>query len=475
MFTILRSPLIFLSCVVLCVGCNGGKDSSDGKPKLQTAPLAITVVDDVDLAERIKLEISARLEETIEVENVKREIFWNQERPARDIVIYPPAMMGELIQRDWIVPVPSATLASEEVAQDDIVQAIRQKEIRWGDKTYALPLGSPVLMLMVRTDLMKQFNLEIPTTWQEYATAVETIHGSDLLKSSETLGAATIEPLEAAYLPNLFLARSAAYVKHNDNLSTYFDYTDGKARLSSPGFVRAAEELTSIAKTIPGEFSTLSPQASAQAFLAGKSVMAIGWLNSSTLVPDTVSPDIAFAPIPGSAEIYQTQGNTWVPRQGPPVSVALLSTSGMVGSVSKVSGQTVHAAEVLATLTGTELAALISPASRRTTLYRTSSLSMADAWLPKGLPGGALRQYASVSTKQLQSTETLSSLRIAQRKQYEEALSETLRKLMTSESPNAEAALKEVSEAWDAISEKKGMAQHTDAFRRSQGSGATPF
>lgn len=475
MFTTPRYPFILLFFAILFAGCNGGKNSPEGKPKLKTAPLAITVVDDADLAERIKLEISARLEETIEVENITREIFWNQKRPARDILIYPPAMMGELIQRDWIVPVPSATLASEEVDQDDIVQAIRQKEIRWGDKTFALPMGSPVLLLMVRTDLMKELNLEIPKTWKEYAAAVETIHGSDLLKSSETLGAATIEPLEAAYLPNLFLARSAAYVKHNENLSTYFDYTDGKARLSSPGFVRAADELSAVAKTIPGEFSTLSPEASAEAFLAGKSVMAIGWLNSSTLVPDTISTDIEFAPLPGSDEIYQTQGKSWVTRQGPPVSVSLLSTSGMVGSVSKMSGQTIHAAEVLATLTGTELAALISPASKRTTLYRLSSLPMADAWLPKGLPGSVLRQYASVSIAQLQSTQTLSSLRIAQRGQYEEALSDALRKLLTTKSTSSEAALKAVSETWDTISEKQGMTQVTDAFRRSQGSGATPF
>ncbi|PQO38512.1 ABC transporter substrate-binding protein [Blastopirellula marina] len=471
-----RYSLFLLAFVVSVVGCSNKKSSSTDRPKIETPPLSITVVDDEALAERIRLELSARSEEKITVETMTQEVFLNQKRQTKDILIYPPAMMGELIERDWLTPVPSSILSSPDLALDDIVLGIRQTEIHWGEKTYALPLGSPVLMLMVRTDLLKQLNLEVPKTWKEYAAVVEAIHSSELLKTSDTLGAATIEPFDEDYLPSLFLARSAAYVKHSENLSTYFDFTDGKARLASPGFVRAGEELAQVAQVTPGEFSTLTPQAAAEAFLAGKSVMAIGWINSKTEVPETVSPDIAFVPLPGAAEVYQTQGNQWVPRAGnQSVSVPLLSTSGMVGSVASASGQTLNAAETLVLLTGKELCSLISPASERTALYRVSSLPMAEAWFPKGLPGAAVRQYAKVSIDQLQSTESLSNIRIAHRTEYEDALRKALLSLTRPDAPSAEEALKQAAETWNSLSEKQGQQSHIQAFRHSQGMGQTAF
>ncbi|RCS54856.1 extracellular solute-binding protein [Bremerella cremea] len=471
-----RFLLILLFIVLSVVGCNNTKKNSGDLPKLETPPLSIGVVADEALAERIRLEVSARTEEKITVETIPRKVFLNQQRQTKDILIYPPAMMGDLIQRNWLTPIPSSILSLQDLALDDIVLGVRQTEMHWGEKTYALPLGSPVLMLMVRTDILKQLNLETPTTWQEYAAVVEAIHNSEFLKSNDTVGAATIEPFGEAYLPSLFLARSAAYVKHSENLSTYFDFTNGKSRLTSPGFVRAAEELAQAAQTTPGEFKTLDPQSAAEAFLAGKSVMAIGWLNSKTKVPETFPPDIAFAPLPGSAEIYQSQGNQWVPRSGnKPVSVPLLSTSGMVGSVTSASGQTMHAADLLVLLTGPELCSLISPASQRTTFYRTSSLPMAEAWLPKGLPGGALRQYAKISIDQLQSPNSMVNIRIAHRQEYEEALRTALLSLIGPNPPNAETALKQAGETWDTISEKQGQENQTNAYHNSQGTANSAF
>ncbi|PQO29344.1 extracellular solute-binding protein [Bremerella cremea] len=471
-----RQTLILLLFGLIFTGCNSKQTNKSDRPKIETPPLSIAVVEDEALAERIRLELSARIEEAITVETVPRATFLDQKRQTKDILIYPPAMMGELIERSWLTPVPSSILSSEDLDLDDVVQGIRQTEIHWGEKTYALPFGSPVLMLMARTDLLKQLNLEVPKTWTEYAAVVEAIEASELVTKDESLQTATLEPMADAYLPSLFLARSAAYVKHSENLSTYFDFTSGKSRLTSPGFVRAADELAQSAKTIPSELQSLDPQATAEAFLAGKSVMAIGWLNASSEIPETVSEAIAFGPLPGSTDIYQTQGNQWAPRDGSkPVSVPVLSTSGMVGSVASASGQTLHAADVLVLLTGKELSSLISPASKRTSLYRVSSLPMAQAWLPKGLPGAALRQYVKASIDQLQSPQSLSNIRIANCIEYEDTLRKALLSLIGPDALSADDALKMASDTWDDISEKHGKEAHVKAFRNSQGIGQTAF
>ncbi|QDU76992.1 Bacterial extracellular solute-binding protein [Bremerella volcania] len=469
-----RIPLLLILVSCLVVGCNGTKKKE--LPKVETPPLSVTIVADEPMAEAIRRELAARTEEKITVDVVTEEVLLGEKRFTKDVLIYPPAMMGELIQRDWIAPIPTATLGSEELKLDDVALGIYQTETRWGSKPYALPLGSPVLMLMVRTDLLDQLGLEVPNTWDEYAAAVETIQKSDLLKNNDTIAAATLEPLDEAYLPNLWLARSAAYVKHGENLSTYFDFATGKARIDSPGFTKAAQQLADVAQTVPDAFNSLDPKASAEAFLAGKSVMAIGWINKYTIVPETVPEDIQFAALPGSKETYKTPENQWLPRPGnQPESIPLLSTSGMVGSISSTSGQTINAANLLVLLTGPELISLISPASERTTFCRISSLPMAEAWMPSNLPGTALRQYAQANLEQLQSPRHLSALRIPNRQAYEKVIREAMQKTMAGDDANVEAIWLEAAQSWDKLSEESGQAEHIKAFRNSQGIGETAF
>lgn len=469
-----RTSLLLLLVSCLLMGCNGTKKKD--LPKIETPPLSIAIVGDQAMAEAVRRELAARTEEEITVDVVSEESLLNEKRFTKDILIYPPAMMGELTKRDWIVPIPTATLGSEELKLDDIALGILQSETRWGSKPYALPLGSPVLMLMVRTDLLKQLDLETPNTWDEYATTVEKINNSDLLKNSDTLKSATIEPLDEAYLPDLWLARSAAYVKHGESLSTYFDFATGAARIATPGFTKAAQQLADVAKTIPEELQSLDPNAAAEAFLDGKSVMAIGWINKFTTVPETVPEDILFAALPGAKQTYQTPDNQWLPRPGnQPVSIPLLSTSGMVGSVSATSGQTMNAANLLVLLTSPELISLISPASERTTFCRISSIPMAELWMPSNLPGTALRQYAQVSLEQLQSPQHLSALRLPDREAYQNVVREAMKKTMASDQPKLEAIWLEAAQSWDKLSEDSGQAEHIKAFRNSQGIGENAF
>ncbi len=462
-----RISLLLILASFFFVGCNGNQKEL---PQIETPPLSVTIVADQPLAEAIERELAARLEEPVHVDVISEEALLAEKRFMKDVLIYPPAMMGELIKRDWIVPLPKTTLASEELEIEDVALGIYQTETRWGSTPYAVPLGSPVLMLMVRTDLLEQLQLEVPTTWDEYAAAVEKIQQSDLLKEEIGLEAATLEPLDESYLPHLWLARSAAYVKHGDNLSTYFDFSTGEARIDTPGFTKAAQQLASAAKTMPDNLKTLTPTGTAQAFLAGKSVMAIGWINKETPLPKVVPENITFAALPGSKQTYQTPANQWLPRPGnQPQSIPLLSTSGMVGSISSATGQTMNSADLLVLLSGPEMISLISPASERTTFCRISSLPLAEAWMPDNLPGTAIRQYAQVQLEQLQSPRHLSAVRLPDREAYQDVVRQALQKTMASDSADLEAIWLEAAQSWDKLSEQSGQAQHIKAFCNSQG------
>src|SRR5262249_36906150 len=55
--------------------------------------------------------------------------------------IFPSRYLGELCTRDWLRPVRSSVLESEEVKSTDFFPVVRNELIKWGGQTMALPLG----------------------------------------------------------------------------------------------------------------------------------------------------------------------------------------------------------------------------------------------------------------------------------------------------------------------------------------------
>ncbi|MEX0793387.1 MAG: extracellular solute-binding protein, partial [Pirellulaceae bacterium] len=300
-------------------------------------PLSVVVLDDPSLAEAIRRELGARLDREAQVESLASVDLMAQSALRHDVVIYPPRLMGEFIARGWIDPLPPAARDDEDLDMADVFTAIRQQEIRWGNQVYAVPFGSPVPVLIVREDLLEQLDLEIPTTWQAYAACVEAIQASGLLmQEGTTLKSATLEPTADESLPALLFARAASYVKHTDNLSLSLDLASGKSLLATNGFVRAAEQMQAMIETMPATHRGLSPGEVAGAVLRGDSVMGIGWIDATTGGSQSNLP-LKFAPLPGSAEIYDVANDRWEPLEGAAHRIPLISAAGMVGSVSSLS------------------------------------------------------------------------------------------------------------------------------------------
>lgn len=431
-------------------------------------PLSVVVLDDPSLAEAIKRELGARLDREAQIQSLTSAELMTQSSLRHDVVIYPPRLMGEFIARGWIDPLPPVARDDENLDLADVFTAIRQQEIRWGNEVYAVPFGSPVPVLIVREDLLNQLELEIPTTWQAYAACVQAIQESGLLtQEGTTLKASTLEPTADDWLPALLLARAASYVKHTDNLSLSLDLSSGKSLLGTSGFVRAAEQMQAMIETIPATHRGLAPGEVAGAALRGDSVLAIGWIDATSGDSQSNLP-LKFAPLPGSAEIYDVVNDRWESLDNGIHHVPLISSGGMVGSVSSLSGQTVEAAEILALLSGRELAPLISTQGTHTTLYRNDSVPAAEAWVGEQLPRSLAIEYGQVVQAELQGSRVVAPLRIPGQMEYHAALSSGLRKLLDDQLGPL-ATLAEVSEAWDDITMARGAESQRAAYRASMG------
>jgi len=58
-----------------------------------------------------------------------------------------------------------------------------------GDGVYAIPQDSGPMMAYYRTDILEQYGLSVPTTWEEYAEVAEALHAADPTKYLGTFSA----------------------------------------------------------------------------------------------------------------------------------------------------------------------------------------------------------------------------------------------------------------------------------------------
>ena len=262
------------------------EDPESSKPELKVeGPLRVLVVDDEPLSEVLAREWRARSEHALEIKNIGQtelQQVLGQEMPRldTDVVIFPPAWMGELAEGRLIRPVPSDLLSEPEFRSTEIYGQIRRREMQWNSQSYALPLGSPVLVLLRRTDLVP----EAPQTWEEFDKQAENLAGS---LDDGMLPIA--QPLGEGWASKMLLARSAGYLYDQGGVSSVFSYSTMEPRVTSPPFVRALEELVKTAHPKSREFD---PSAALTSFLDGNAAMAITW---PTAVVATEANKVAFS------------------------------------------------------------------------------------------------------------------------------------------------------------------------------------
>jgi ABC-type glycerol-3-phosphate transport system substrate-binding protein len=152
-------------------------------------PLRVIVVDDRGLAEAVRREWGARAEGEVRIETMDQQRLLDPRRKRldADVVIYPSGCLGELAERKWIAPVPAEVLEAEQFDRRDIFDQIRQQEMVWGEAVYAVPLGSPPLMLLYREDVFEQLEIEAPQDWQQYRALCQRLSDAEIAAIVEGL------------------------------------------------------------------------------------------------------------------------------------------------------------------------------------------------------------------------------------------------------------------------------------------------
>lgn len=504
-------------------GC-GSTQSPHKQQEVQgpAPPVTILVVGNPMLAEQI-----ARLESEwrgqarfgLNVQAVDSAEFQKRAQAGQlraDAVVLPYVQFPYLAELVGLESIPRSVLEDPRGQWTGIFGTLRVRQLRWAERPVAVPLGVTVFVLYLRRDLLDELEAKPPTTWQEYQKLAEklarirplvtspqqsdrnqddspggTSESSGQLEeaagsqASSNVAPATgqepggkpsvgegewfgvLEPIGPGWGGRVLLARAAAYITHRDHFSTFFSIDDMRPLIDQEPFVRALEELRAAARLGPAEIVTYSPAEVRRAFWQGKCGMAIS-CPTATHEGQTgeVPLAVAFAELPGSAEVYDLRRGQWEKRRREePWQIPLIGLGGWVGAIPKGSDRKQDAFQVLFWLSreqATEVAGRLPDC----TLYRNEHMTQAKRWVDQPAPDAAAIELALIVRQMLEKPVALLAIGIPGTEEYLRALDEAVAATVRGEL-SAREALVRAREEWEAINKKWGQDKQLQAYRHS--------
>lgn len=497
-----------LSVGVLCalwatmqVGCGKGAPETNGdQAPRESPPLCVLVIDDPQMAAAIRRAAGQwRIEQggEVTVKEATAEQLGELEHFQADGLICAPAYIGALASEQKITPLAKQWLAQCSNQWGGVFELLRLREAGWGEQTYAVPLGSPVLVCYYRADLFEKFERKPPRTWAEYQQLAEFFADrknlGDAAPPDDQPWSGALEPLAPGWAGLMLMARAAPYVKHRSNFSTLMDIESLDPLLGRPPWIRALEELAAAAKTASHDTLAMDPAAVRAAFWQGQCAMAISWPTAADVLrPQSAegSPSIppagsataghsgamtaqkiavGFVELPGSREVFDIGRNRWTARaEDEDAHVPLLSVAGRVGLVTARSPHPEAAYRLLLWLSDDTNSPQICAVSPWTTLFRHGHLQTPQLWVERGLAPREAAQYAATVNTALMRQQWLDGLRIPGRAEYLKALDQSVHQVVRGEVGVLEAMVGAMTR-WREINRQLGTKQQKLAYLRSLG------
>jgi ABC-type glycerol-3-phosphate transport system substrate-binding protein len=466
-------PLCFaVASLLLLAGCpdKTAKRPANSPTAQAPQPLTVLVVDDEPLGQAIAREWKARTEENITIQDVTPAEIASSHRLPGDAIVFPSSLIGDLAERELIMPLQPALLEDAEFNYRDIFDQIRLGETRWGTRTWATPLGSPQLLLVYRADVFDRLGLQAPTDWNEYQRLIERLADRSALgELAPPVGQPwrpAFEPLLGPCAGQLLLARGLPYAMHREQISPLFRLDNMQPLIDQPPYVRALEELVAAARSAGYADDWTEPGEVFQSIRRGHCAMALTWpVNELTAGgPEPFDTKLRFALLPGSNEAYRFATKTWETRgAGEESRIALRAISGQMAAVSAASDKATRAQGFVVWLSGREVSQQVSPRSASTTLFRQSQAATSTRWTGN-LPPETSRQYAETLAQSLSLSRGF-GLTLAGN--YILPISGAVREAL--QGKPAQEALAEAARNCSALTEKAGVESQIRANARSLG------
>ena len=460
--------------VVLAIGCKPSESElsqQDEETAVEKpAPVSVLLVGAENVGPEIKRQWLARRDGELSFVNMSAAEFLADVSAAiadQDAIVYPPAMIGQLVSGDRLLEVPKSVWKENEFNRK-LLRNSRTISITYGRKRWALPLGSPHLCLMYRKDVIEALKAKPPTTWSEFFALAETLRNLEDLKDADDqpLPLDVDMPASPGWAANSLLAVAAARSRSQGKLTTVFDMKDASPLINTPPFIDALNEIKGVFSSHPDQ---RSPKEIAVRMFAGKTAMAVGWPSATFFEESTGDPNenIQIISLPGSKRWYDAEQQQWQQRKEA-LSVDLLGVSGLNISVLRTTDDPNNAFDFAAWLADKQIALTTVSRSAASGPFHTSHLGDVFRWSGEQLSQDTGNAFADLITKSQDRKVYFLFPRIPGNFEYMNALDSAVKDCLQQQS-SAKACLDNVAGKWAEITERLGSKQQQNALRMNNG------
>ncbi len=463
--------------IAIAIGCQPAEDDDAPAPtqtqaneKPQTIRL-LSLDDPQHLAARIAQVWKAQSTGDIEITYADSEKLFSDASgtiPVCDVVIYPNFLLSELLACDAVQPLDANMLREFGADRRALLRHDRTTAVQYGKSIYGASLGTPMLMLLYRGDVLEKLKLDVPKTWTQYRAVQEALNSAGELKNPDgkSLPIQVCEPIAGTWLADYFFARAAGSLVRQGRLSSYFDVESMKSLINTPPFVDALEQI--VAEHSLQARAEMTPADCYAAITKGNAALAITWPSSQPTI-DTVSEalPIGFAALPGASRVYDYRDQIW---KSIPIedirSTPLVPVAGRIASITSKARRLKTAQRFVAWLMTAEANREFSAEFPDTLFTQTVQLTSPFTWVNEQLPREAAQQMADVLRSTHEQSLVLYNLRIPGRALYLRSLSDAIRAALSGQSA-PQAALDSAAQQWDALTEQLNRDRQRKFFQDS--------
>ncbi len=238
-----------VAAIAMQVGCNPSSPKSTNTPsepstpKASKIPLRVWLVGEIQQPETLLRQWNAVSEQAVDFRALKVNELLEAEKCPADLLLYPARLLGELLQRKWIVKLPSsldytkksATASTEDVEAEVVpAPAAMLAAAKYNATQYGLPLGYSLLSVLASSASKTE-----SMNWQELQQSLGQV----------TRGAVDFEDskVDSDALVDRFLTIAFGISEVNSKYGVLFDLKSMKPRLTAQEFLVAGEILQGLA------------------------------------------------------------------------------------------------------------------------------------------------------------------------------------------------------------------------------------
>ncbi|MEO8271371.1 MAG: hypothetical protein ABI557_16740 [Aureliella sp.] len=450
---VLRSAAIVSSMMLVALaGCqpteveSGSDTVSETTAAVSEIPLRVWIVAPLAEPDLLQRQWLASSEQQIELRSLTVSELLQESQSQCDVLIYPANLIGELIERSWIVKLPSSVLqpigtdsADAELAT---TPATWQAQAAYGGEAKGLSLGCPVPVFVASTTLTTNDSV---VTWQNVLNQlqIETSESPQFSFDSADV--------DADALVDRFFAIVASLSDRDPGYGMLFDLQSMQSRLTEPEYRRAASILAALGSQPGGLASILGSHSTAWTWAATRETPALG-IAAPALLDKPAAAIVTgsiVSMLANSADFENTSSTKLtgdISAERP--QIAWWSTgAGLVASQSSQCRQTNQTKAFLHWLN--------SPSTRS-----VLATLLAGAETSSSGTGGETLSWKAV--QKLSQTMTVKGLslepRLPSTALYRRKLSDELQQFLVGKK-NAQQALQAAAQRWNAITEEAGQRQ----------------